>query len=274
LNTLFSIILATVASGVLSCLAASLFLALPAKQRESLVPHMVSFATGALLGAALLGLIPHAVIGAGTDKVHEVGIALIAGIALFFILEKFLLWRHCHDDHCDEHAVDDAHAHFGHNHGHAHHHDARKKASGALVLVGDALHNVLDGVLIAAAFLTDTHLGIVTAVAIAAHEIPQEVGNFAVLLHSGMSRGRALAMNLLTSLTAVIGGIVGFYALGTALAALPFALAVAAASLLYVAVADLIPSLHRRVDARSSVLQVLLIGAGIAMIAFAETQAH
>jgi zinc and cadmium transporter len=263
LNTLLWIILATIFSGVLSCLAAGLFLALPTRQREALVPHMVSFATGALLGAALLGLIPHAVIGAGTGKVHEVGIALIAGIGLFFVLEKFLLWRHCHDDHCDEHAVDD--------HAHAH---ARQKASGSLVLVGDALHNVLDGVLIAAAFLTDMHLGIVTSIAIAAHEIPQEVGNFAVLLHSGVSRSRALLLNLLTSLTAVIGGVVGFYALGSALAALPFALAVAAASLLYVAVADLIPGLHRRVDARSSVMQVLLIGAGIAIIALAETQAH
>src|SRR6185503_1456893 len=107
--------------------------------RETLVPHMVSFATGALLGAALLGLIPHAVIGAGSERVHEVGIALIAGIALFFILEKFLLWRHCHDDHCDEHSVDDTHAH-DHDHGHKHHH-ARQKASGSLVLVGDALHN-------------------------------------------------------------------------------------------------------------------------------------
>src|SRR5688500_14122656 len=231
---------------------------------------MVSFATGALLGAALLGLIPHAVIGAGSDRVHEVGIALIAGIALFFILEKFLLWRHCHDDHCDEHSVDD---HQGHNHDHAHH-AARQKASGALVLVGDALHNVLDGVLIAAAFLTDVHLGIVTAVAIMAHEIPQEVGNFAVLLHSGVSRRRALALNLLTSLTAVIGGVVGYFALGTALKALPFALAVAAASLLYVAVADLIPGLHRRVDPRSSIMQVLLIGAGIAIIAYAENHAH
>jgi len=273
LNTLLWIILATIFSGVLSCLAAGLFLALPGKQREKLIPHMVSFATGALLGAALLGLIPHAVIGAGSERVHQIGIALIAGIALFFILEKFLLWRHCHDDHCDEHAVDDAQAHHGHNHGHQHDH-ARQKASGSLVLIGDALHNVLDGVLIAAAFLTDTHLGIVTAIAIAAHEIPQEIGNFAVLLHSGVTRGRALALNLLTSLTAVIGGVVGFYSLGTALAALPFALAVAAASLLYVAVADLIPTLHRRTDGRSSVMQVLLIGAGIAMIAFAETQAH
>jgi zinc and cadmium transporter len=262
-NTLVWIILATLVSGVLSVLGAGLFLALPAKQRETLIPHMVSFATGALLGAALLGLIPHAVIGAGDERIHQVGIALIAGIGLFFVLEKFLLWRHCHDDHCDEHAVDDHH-----------HHHARQKASGALVLVGDALHNALDGVLIAAAFLTDIHLGIVTAVAIMAHEIPQEVGIFAVLLHSGVARGRALMLNLLTSLTAVIGGVIGYFALSRALAALPFALAIAAASLLYVAVADLIPGLHRRIDPRSSVMQVLLIGAGIAMIAFAENQAH
>ncbi len=195
-----------------------------------MLPHLVSFATGALLGAALLALIPHAVEGAGMENVHEVGIALIAGIALFFVLEKFLLWRHCHDDHCAEHPVGDAHDH-GHDHAHQHE-QARKKASGALVLVGDALHNVLDGVLIAAAFLTDVHLGIVTALAIMAHEIPQEVGNFAVLLNSGVSRRRALVLNLLTSLTAVIGGVIGFFALEQALVALPFALAVAAASLL------------------------------------------
>jgi zinc and cadmium transporter len=207
------------------------------------------------------------VLGAGSDRVHQVGIALIAGIALFFVLEKFLLWRHCHDDHCDEHTVSP------HDHEHAHD-QARRKASGSLVLIGDALHNVLDGVLIAAAFLTDLHLGIVTALAIMAHEIPQEVGNFAVLLHSGVSRRRALVLNLLTSLSAVIGGVVGFFALKASLAVLPFALAVAAASLLYVAVADLIPGLHRRTDARSGVTQVLLIGAGIAIIALAENHAH
>ncbi|MEJ0085345.1 MAG: ZIP family metal transporter [Pseudomonadota bacterium] len=263
MNTLLLIVLFTLFSGVVSVLAAGLFLALPARQRESVMPHMVSFATGALLGAALLGLIPHAVLGAGSERVHEVGIALIAGIALFFVLEKFLLWRHCHDDHCDEHTVGDAH--------HAH---ARQKASGALVLVGDSLHNALDGVLIAAAFLTDTHLGIVTALAIMAHEIPQEIGIFAVLLNSGVSRGRALLLNLLASLTAVVGGVIGYFALESALAALPFAVAVAASSLLYVAVADLIPGLHRKVDPRSSITQVLLIGCGIAIIAFAENHAH
>jgi zinc and cadmium transporter len=277
LTNLLWIILATTVSGVLSVLAAGIFLALPARARESALPHLVSFATGALLGAALLALIPHAVESAGIENVHEVGIALIAGIALFFVLEKFLLWRHCHDDHCAEHPVGDAteHAHHGHDHGHTHQHDqARKKASGSLVLVGDALHNVLDGVLIAAAFLTDVHLGIVTALAIMAHEIPQEVGIFAVLLNSGVKRGRAMVLNLLTSLTAVIGGVIGYFALEKSLAALPFALAVAAASLLYVAVADLIPGLHRRVDPHSSVTQVVLIGLGIALIAFAESQAH
>ena len=277
MTTLLWIILFTLASGVLSVLAAGTFLALPARTRNSVLPHLVSFATGALLGAALLALIPHAVEAAGIDKVHEVGIALIAGIALFFVLEKFLLWRHCHDDHCEEHPVGDAHEHDHHAHGqsHAHQHEAaRKKASGSLVLVGDALHNVLDGVLIAAAFLTDTHLGIVTALAIMAHEIPQEVGNFAVLLNSGVSRRRALFLNLLTSLTAVIGGVIGFFALEQALAILPFAVAVAASSLLYVAVADLIPGLHRKIDPRSSITQVLLIGLGIALIAFAESQAH
>jgi zinc and cadmium transporter len=179
------------------------------------------------------------------------------------VLEKFLLWRHCHDDHCDEHTV------TTHQHEHA-----RRKASGSLVLIGDALHNVLDGVLIAAAFLTDVHLGIVTAVAIMAHEIPQEVGNFAVLLNSSVSRRRALVLNLLTSLTAVIGGVVGYFALEEALAALPFALAVAASSLLYVAVADLIPGLHRKIDPKSSITQVVLIGLGIALIAYAENHAH
>jgi zinc and cadmium transporter len=275
LTTLLWIILFTLASGVLSVLAAGTFLALPARTRNGVLPHLVSFATGALLGAALLALIPHAVEAAGMENVHEVGIALIAGIALFFVLEKFLLWRHCHDDHCAEHPVSVEHDHHAHAQSHAHQHEAaRKKASGSLVLVGDALHNVLDGVLIAAAFLTDTHLGIVTALAIMAHEIPQEVGNFAVLLNSGVSRRRALFLNLLTSLTAVIGGIIGFFALEQALAILPFAVAVAAASLLYVAVADLIPGLHRKVDPRSSITQVLLIGLGIALIAFAESQAH
>jgi zinc and cadmium transporter len=141
-------------------------------------------------------------------------------------------------------------------------------------MIGDGFHNFVDGVLIAAAFLTDVHLGIVTAFAIMAHEIPQEVGNFAVLLHAGFSRGKALVWNILSGLTAVLGGVVGWFALRDAMTLLPYALAVAAASLLYVAVADLIPGLHRRTDPRASAAQIFWIGAGIALVAFAESLVH
>ncbi|HQX47174.1 MAG TPA: ZIP family metal transporter, partial [Steroidobacteraceae bacterium] len=141
-------------------------------------------------------------------------------------------------------------------------------------LTGDALHNALDGVLIAAAFLTDRQLGIATAIAVAAHEIPQEVGDFAVLLNAGWSRARALWCNFATSLTAVVGGVAAWFSLQPVLGLLPWVLAVAAASLLYVAVADLIPGLHRRSDLRSSLMQSALIGAGVLIIALIERSAH
>lgn len=257
--TLPTILLFAALGGVLSALIAALFLLLPEARRNQIMPHSVSFATGALLGTALLALIPHAVSGAGFFKVHSIGVALLAGIAIFFVLEKFLLWRHCHTE-----AVETAHTHEHH----------RRDASGWLILVGDGLHNFIDGVLIAAAFLTDTHLGIVTTFAIMAHEIPQEVGNFAVLLHGGFSRRKALLWNVASSLTAVLGGVVGWFAFREAMALLPYALAVAAASLLYVAVADLIPGLHKRTDLRASVFQVLWIGVGVALVFAAESQLH
>jgi zinc and cadmium transporter len=141
-------------------------------------------------------------------------------------------------------------------------------------MVGDGLHNFIDGVLIAAAFLTDFHLGVVTTFAIMAHEIPQEVGNFAVLLHGGFSRAKALLWNVASSLTAVLGGLVGWWALRDAMSLLPYALAVAAASLLYVAVADLIPGLHKRTDLRASAFQLLWIGVGIGLVMIAEAQLH
>ena len=259
MDTLLPIIAFTALGGVASALAAAVFLLLPQARRDRAMPHLVSLATGALLATALLALVPHAMSGAGPSKVHGVGVALLVGIALFFILEKFLLWRHCHTE-----AVESAHAHEGHRH----------DASGWLVSVGDGLHNFIDGVLIAAAFLTDFHLGLVTTLAIMAHEIPQEVGNFAVLLHAGFSRRKALLWNVLSSLTAVLGGLVGWWALGAALQWVPYALAVAAASLLYVAVADLIPSLHRRTDLRASAVQIVWIGIGIGLVMFAESQVH
>ena len=257
MSTLALILLATAACGVFSALLASSFLALPAPRRNALVPHLVSFATGALLGAALLALLPHALESAA--GAHGIGLALAVGIVGFFVLEKFVLWRHCHADHCEAHGPMEHH---------------RAKASATLILWGDAFHNTIDGVLIAAAFLTDVHLGIVTAIAVFAHEIPQEVGDLAVLLNGGMSRRRALWLNVAVSLTSVAGAVIAYYLLAQAMAALPYALAFAAASFIYVAVADLIPGLHRRVDARSSAGQVAMIAAGMLLIAVSHGWAH
>jgi zinc and cadmium transporter len=180
----------------------------------------------------------------------------VAGIFAFFVLEKFVIWRHCHQHDCDSHVP--------------HQQDARDRASGILILTGDAIHNALDGVLIAAAFMLDVGLGILTSIAVIAHEIPQEVGDLAILLNSGMSRGRAFGLNLLTSLTSIVGGLLAFFALERSQAAVPYALAVAAASFLYVAVADLIPGLHRRVEIRASIHQIVLIAVGVAVIVLTD----
>lgn len=259
MSTLALIIVFTVLGGAVSATIAGAFLLLPEARRHGLLPHLVSFATGALLGAALLALLPHAVEAAGPGNVHGIGMALVGGILAFFVLEKMVLWRHCHDDPCEAHAPQDHH---------------RDRASATMILWGDGFHNALDGVLIAAAFMTDTHLGIVTAIAVFAHEVPQEVGDLAILVNSGMSRGRAMAMNVAVSLTSVLGAVIAYFALGKALHALPYALAVAAASFLYVAVADLIPGLHRRVDARTSVEQVVLIVLGMIVIYVSHRMAH
>ncbi len=259
MSTLALLLVLTAGGGVLSALLAGGFLLLPESRRDPLVPHLISFATGALLGAALLALLPHAIAGAGPEGTHGIGIALAAGIMVFFVLEKFVLWRHCHADPCEAHAPTD---------------QQRARASANLILWGDGFHNALDGVLIAAAFLTDPHLGVVTAIAVFTHEIPQEIGDLAILLHGGMGRRRALVLNILISLSSVLGAVVAWYLLAAALEVLPYALAVAAASFLYIAVADLIPGLHRRVDARTSVEQVVLIALGILVIAASHAFAH
>ncbi len=259
MNSLTLIVVLTGLSGFVSALAAAFFLVLGDQRRSQILPHLVSFATGALLGAAFLGLLPHALQSAGPDGAHRIGMGLLLGILTFFLLEKFVLWRHCHDDPCEMHSPS---------------HAARDAASARMILLGDSFHNVLDGVLVAAAIMTDVKLGIVTAVAVAAHEIPQEVGDLAILLHGGYSRGRALVLNLLTSLTSIVGGVVAYFALGTAMHLLPYALAFAAASFIYIAVADLIPGLHRRVDLRAGLEQVLFIGLGVAVVYFTHQQMH
>jgi zinc and cadmium transporter len=253
------IILFCLLGGLLSVLAAALFLVLRESLRNQLLPHLVSFATGALLGAAFLGLLPHAMAAVKTQDTHVIPMAVLLGLLGFFLLEKLVLWRHCHEDHCEVHAPDDS---------------ARKSSAGTLILIGDGLHNFLDGILIAGAFLTDIHLGVVTSLAVAAHEIPQEVGDFAVLLHSGFSRRRAFFYNVLSSLTTVIGGILAYVALQDLEQILPYVLAVAASSFIYIAVADLIPTLHQRVAGREAFQQIILIGVGILLIYAAHSTLH
>ncbi len=259
------IVLFTALGGALSAIAASAFLLAPDSLRVRVLPHLVSFATGALLGAALLGLLPHAIEGAGTGQIHNVGLALLIGLLIFFVLEKLVLWRHCHAEVCEGHVP----GHHGHDHG-----KARDAASASLILIGDGFHNILDGVLIAAAFMTDIHLGIVTAIAVMTHEIPQEVGDLAILLHGGMSRLKAFTLNTLTSVTSVVGGIAAYFFLGESREALPYALAIAASSFLYIAVADLIPGLHRRVDPGSGLKQFVCIVLGVGVIYVSHSLAH
>lgn len=258
MNTLGWIIGFTLLGGIAGVLLASLFLLVPERSRARALPPMVAFATGALLAAALLGLLPEAIERAGPERHGAVGLSLLGGIALFFVLEKLVLWRHCHEDHCETHAPAPGHHHHG------------ERSPGVMILVGDTMHNALDGVLIAAAFLIDVHLGVITGLAVLAHEVPSEVGNFAVLLNSGMSRRKAFSWNLISALGAVLGGVVGYFALSSVMPALPYALAVSSASLLYVAVADLIPGLHRRVGVQDSLVQVALIALGVGLVVMVE----
>jgi zinc and cadmium transporter len=244
--TLGWIVAASVAGGTLSAGLAAISL----KVRASWVPMLVSFAIGALLGAAFLEVIPHAF---ERGEPHQAAIAILGGIFAFFVMEKLLLWRHCHTENCEVHDQ------------HAASHDRGR--SGLLIVAGDTVHNFVDGLLIAAAFLQGTELGIIAAVAIIAHEIPQEVGDFLILLHSGYSRARALAMNLLSSVATVVGGVLGYFALGLVADWEATLLGVVAASMIYVAVADLIPGLHRQPELRDTASQALLIALGIAAIA-------
>ncbi|MGD9841694.1 MAG: ZIP family metal transporter [Steroidobacteraceae bacterium] len=280
MHILLWIIAATLLGGALSALAASLFLLVPEHRRVHWVPHLVSFAIGALLAASLLDLLPEAIETAGIERASQVGLTLLIGLLIFFVLEKLVLWRHCHHDSCEAHAVEEP-LKLGRiqplekaspvmlsqeQHRHA--------ASGWMILFGDGIHNLLDGVLIAAAFMTDIHLGLVTSLAVMVHEIPQEVGDLAILLHGGMSRRKALWLNLATSLTSVVGGVIAYFALGTALVVLPYAITLAAASFIYIAVADLIPGLHKRVDPQSAIQQFSLISLGVLLIYVLEKTLH
>jgi zinc and cadmium transporter len=256
MSTLGWIICATALGGVASMAAAALF-ALNAKADS--IPVLISYAVGALLGAVFLEVLPHAFERAAS--VESVAATVLAGILVFFVLEKLVLWRHCHQEQCEAH---DPPVAAPHDHG----------RSGLMILVGDTFHNFVDGVLVAAAFLASTELGIVTALAIIAHEVPQEIGDFLIMLHSGYTRRAAFLLNMLSSAAMVVGGVLAYFALQTMQDWVPPLLALAAASMLYVSVADLIPGLHRRPELRATGQQVVLIGLGVGTIWLVGELAH
>ncbi|MFA5922536.1 MAG: ZIP family metal transporter [Methylococcaceae bacterium] len=273
MNLLILIIIFTAVGGVLSVMAAAVFLLLRDHHRNAVLPHGISFAIGALLAVAFWGLIPEAFAEVRPEQFQALSGTILAGILGFFVLEKLLIWRHCHYGRCEAHGEDgqgDDHAH-GHSHRHGH---SNAKSAGVLIILGDSIHNFVDGVLIAAAFLTDVQLGIVTSLAVAAHEIPQEVGDFAILLDSGYSKGKALFYNILASLTTVLGGVLAYFSLENLHDSLPYFLALAASSFIYIAVADLIPSLHTKTDMKTSLQQIALIAAGVFLICSLHGIAH
>lgn len=248
--TLAYILLATFLGGVVSVVLAA---ALSAPLLSLIVKHLVSLSTGVLLGTALLHVLPEAFHSPIAPE--HLFLTLLGGLLFFFLLEKAELYRHGH--------------HHEHDH-HDHHHgfDAEQAGRGGLsVLVGDSIHNFCDGIIIAAAFMADVHLGVVTAMAIIAHEIPQEVGDYIVLINAGFSKGRALLYNAISGFAAVVGGVLGYVLIGPWQEYLPYLMVVAASSFIYVAVADLIPQLQKRLSGRDTAAQIFWLAAGLGFIA-------
>ncbi len=238
--TLGWIVLATFATGVLSVLAAAPIAFAVARRW---IPYLVSYAVGVLLGAAFLDLLPEA---AESLPLPHVFATTLVGILAFFMLEKFALWHHAHPATDGTSAWQDI------------------QPAGPMILIGDALHNFTDGVVLAAAFLTDVRLGMVTTAAVIAHEIPREMGDFAILLESGFTWRRALFWNVAFSLAAIGGGVLGYFALSVAQPAIPYVVALAAASFIYIAIADLVPGLHRHTAMHAALAQSVAIAGGVA----------
>lgn len=249
--TLAAILATTLIAGVVSISAAAVFsFALLSK----MVERMVSLSVGVMLSTSFLHALPEAFDSKADPR--SLFACLLAGLFGFFLLEKMAILRHSHH-------------HEGDGHHHAHGHDAHEAGkSGWMILVGDGMHNFTDGILIAAAFLANPKLGIVTGLAIIAHEIPQEIGDFIVLLNAGFSRARAYAYNLISSLMAVFGGILGYYMLDQANGLIPYVLVLASSGFIYIAVSDLMPQMQRRATLHETVPQVILIACGVALVLF------
>ena len=248
--TFLYIVVATLAGGLLSVVIAA---SLTVKVLGRVVHHLVSLSAGVLLATALLNVLPEA-FESKTASPQALFATLLGGLMFFFLLEKAELYRHTHH-------------HEGDGHHHQHHFDQQQAGRGGWsVLMGDSIHNFCDGIIIAAAFLTDTRLGIVTSLAIIAHEIPQEVGDYIVLLNAGLSRSKALLYNAISGLSAVVGGVVGYFVVGPWEQLFPYLLVIASSSFIYVAVADLIPQLQHRLSLKDTLAQLGWLSAGMLII--------
>jgi len=235
------IVLFSVLGSIGAIFGAACILLFPDGVRRVLIPGLVSYAAGALLGAAFLGMIPNSLQHAPAFNISS---TVLAGLVLFFVLEKLLIWHHCHDAAC-----------------------TANTRPAPLILIGDAFHNFADGVVIAAAFLTSVPLGMATALAVVAHEIPQELGDFAILLDNGYSSRKALFWNTLSASATLLGAIGAYIWLDEAEAAVPYILALSAASFIYIALADLMPKLHQHAGTMESLRQFALLATGIGTIA-------
>ena len=218
--------------------------------------YFVSFAVGTLLGAAFLEIIPHAY--ELSRDLHQISLIVLIGILVFFILEKLLVWRHCHGSHRE-------------NHSPVVNHDVKK---GSILIIGDCFHNFIDGILIASAFIVDINLGLITALAIIVHEIPQEISNFSILINSGYSLSRTLLMNIITGCAMIIGAILAYFVLNDLEFLIPIILSFAASSMIYVAISDLIPSLHKKVEIKQTFQQTFSIFLGVLIIYFLHSLIH
>ncbi len=278
--TLIAILLGTVAAGVGSVwLAALLGFAMLARYTQ----HMLSMAAGALMATAFMHLLPEAFNSEAEAK--DLFALLLGGLVFFFLLDKAELWHHGHEHHQDnahgghdDHKGQDhkGHAHAGHGHHHHHHygHEHERRSGGWAVLAGDSVHAFGDGILIASAFVADMRLGVVTALAVLAHEVPHHMGDLVVLQQSSGTRRAALVKVSLAGTVTALGGLVGYLLLGQLSDFLPYFLVAASSSFVYVALADLIPQLQKRLGLRETVGQVLWLAAGIALVTLVSGLAH
>jgi len=275
-TTLFAILFATLAAGIGSVWLAAALMRLgwlsgtdPAS-RGLAEQHLLSLAAGALLATAFMHLLPEALESqAGAKELFE---TLLVGVVFFFLLDKAELWHHGHEHH---HGPDDDHAH--HDHGHTHHqhgHDEPTRAGGWAVLTGDSVHCFGDGILIASAFTADMRLGLVAALAVLAHEVPHHIGDLAVLRQSSSSRRAALVKVSLAGAVTMLGGLVGWWLVDQLVDFLPYFLVVASSSFVYVALADLIPQLQKRLGPRETLAQIAWLLAGIALVTLVSGFAH